>query len=194
MRSRPLAVAGALEFTPEVFPDDRGRFTSTFQGEPFAAAHGAPLFAVAQASYSTSRRDVLRGVHYNARFPGVAKYVTCPAGSALDFLVDLRLGSPTFGRHDVVRLDAEHARALYVPPGVGHAFLAETDGTVMAYLLSAPYDPTDELALSPFDPALGLPLPSGPRPVLSPRDRAARTLAEARAADALPTYQPHHGS
>ncbi|MFF7812424.1 dTDP-4-dehydrorhamnose 3,5-epimerase family protein [Streptomyces sp. NPDC007945] len=190
MRARALAVAGALEFTPTAYPDERGHFVSSFQGDAFTATHGAPLFPVAQASFSSSRRGVVRGVHFTAGPPGTAKYVTCPSGEALDIVVDIREGSPTFGRWDAVLLDQRDHRALYLPPGVGHAFVSLRDDTVMSYLLSAEYVAERELALSVLDPDLALPIPAGIDPVLSARDREAPTLAEARAAGLLPSYTP----
>ena len=97
MKVRELAVAGALEFTPNVFPDERGYFLSPFQGPAFSEATGNTHFPVAQTNHSRSKRGVVRGVHYTLTPPGCAKYVYCPKGSALDIVVDIRVGSPTFG-------------------------------------------------------------------------------------------------
>ncbi|ASO18739.1 epimerase EvaD [Actinoalloteichus hoggarensis] len=188
MKARELAVEGAFEFIPDVFPDERGEFVSHYQEAAFIAALGRPLFPVAQASQSRSRRGVLRGVHFTRTPPGCAKYVHCPQGSALDFVVDLRVGSPTFGRWDTVALDATDYRGVYFPPGVGHAFVALRDDTLISYLLSESYSPADELALSPFDPEIGLKLPAGLPLIQSERDRAAPTLSEARAAGLLPDH------
>ena len=187
MRARALEVAGAYAFTPPIFADDRGRTVTTFQETAFAGALGRPLFPVAQTLHSTSARDVVRGLHFTATPPGCAKYVTCARGAALDLLVDLRVGSPTFGRCAVVELDHESHRSVYVPVGVGHGFVALRDDTVISYLLSLEYRPDRELAVSALDPALGLPVPA--TPLLSPRDAAAPTLAEARAAGLLPDYR-----
>ncbi|MEV5574407.1 dTDP-4-dehydrorhamnose 3,5-epimerase family protein [Spirillospora sp. NPDC052269] len=189
MDVRELAVEGALEFTPRVFPDERGTFVSPFQEPAFAAAHGAPLFPVAQTSFSRSRRNVVRGVHFTATPPGCAKYVCCVQGEALDIVVDLRTGSPTFGRWDAIHLDGRDFRSVYFPVGVGHAFVALSDDTVMSYLLSESYVPENELALSVLDPDLGLPIPDGVEPMLSERDRAALSLAEAQARGLLPDYR-----
>ncbi|MFF4924020.1 dTDP-4-dehydrorhamnose 3,5-epimerase family protein [Kitasatospora sp. NPDC001261] len=189
MDVRELAVEGALEFTPRVFPDDRGEFLSGYQEADFRAATGRTLFAVRQASHSRSRSGVLRGVHYTATPPGCEKYVTCPRGRALDVVVDLRVGSPTFGRWDSVELGPDRYRAVYLPVGVGHLFLALEDDTVVSYLLSQEYVPRNELALSPFDPALALPVPEASRTLLSARDRDAPSLAEARSAGLLPDYR-----
>lgn len=186
---RELAVTGAYAFTPAVFPDDRGVFLSPYQESVFAEAVGHPLFPVGQISCSVSRAGVLRGLHYTATPPGTAKFVHCPRGRVLDMVVDVRLGSPTFGRCDTVVLDDRDRRALYLPIGVGHLFVALGEDSVMSYTLSREYVPANELALSPFDPALGLPIPDGVELLLSERDRTAPTLDEARAAGLLPDFR-----
>ncbi|MFI7613064.1 dTDP-4-keto-6-deoxy-D-glucose epimerase [Nonomuraea terrae] len=188
MKARALNVDGAFEFTPQVFPDERGLFLSPFQEAAFAEAVGRPLFRVAQSNHSRSRRGVVRGVHFTVTPPGSAKYVYCPRGRALDIVVDIRVGSPTFGRWDSVTLDQDDFRATYLPVGVGHAFVALEDDTVMSYLVSSAYVPEHELALTPLDPALGLPIPAEPAPIMSERDTAAPTLAEARVRGMLPEY------
>lgn len=188
MQIRKLKIEGAVEFTPDVFPDDRGYFLSSFEEPEFTGALGHPLFPVAQISYSLSRRGVVRGVHFTATPPGTAKYVYCPRGRVLDVLVDLRTGSPTFGQWDSADLGGADHRAVYIPVGLGHMFIVLEDDTMMNYTLSGGYVAENELAVSPLDPALGLPLPEGIDPVLSERDRDAPTLAEAQAAGLLPEY------
>ncbi|RNL86591.1 dTDP-4-dehydrorhamnose 3,5-epimerase family protein [Halostreptopolyspora alba] len=188
MESRKLAVDGALEFTPEIFPDDRGLFVAPFQEAAFTEAAGQPLFRVAQSNHSRSRRGVVRGVHYTVTPPGTAKYVYCARGEAVDIVVDIRVGSPTFGRWDVVRMDQRDFRAMYFPVGVGHAFVALSDDTVMSYMLSSAYVARNELALQALDPELGLPIPTDIDPIMSERDRVAPTFAQAQAEGLLPDY------
>ncbi|MCX2947813.1 dTDP-4-dehydrorhamnose 3,5-epimerase family protein [Lentzea sp. NEAU-D7] len=189
MEVRTLAVEGALEFSPQVFADDRGRFLSPFQETAFADAHGEPLFPVRQTNHSVSSRGVVRGIHYTATPPGCAKYVYCAAGSAIDIVVDIRVGSPTFGRWDAVLMDQNHHRTMYFPVGVGHAFVALEDNTVMSYMVSSSYVAANELALDVLDPALGLPVPQDVQPVLSERDAVAITLAQALEQGLLPDYE-----
>ncbi|MER7406708.1 dTDP-4-dehydrorhamnose 3,5-epimerase family protein [Streptomyces sp. NPDC000070] len=186
--ARALKVEGAHEFTPEVFLDHRGRFLSPYQEETFTATVGRPLFRVAQSSCSLSRRGVVRGIHYTATPPGMAKYAFCVRGAALDVVVDTRVGSPTFGQWDSVVLDDRDHRSVHLPVGVGHLFVALEDNTTVMYLLSTEYAAEREHALSPLDPALGLPIPDGPDLILSDRDKEAPTLAEAEAAGLLPQY------
>ncbi|MEV5567890.1 dTDP-4-dehydrorhamnose 3,5-epimerase family protein [Streptomyces sp. NPDC052196] len=187
MRTRELAVSGAFEFAPEVHADPRGLFVSPLQEAPFLAAVGRP-FPVAQTNHSRSARGVLRGLHFTTAPPGQAKYVHCARGRALDVVVDLRLGSPTFGLWDTVDMDEGTCRAGYYPEGVGHAFLALEDDTVMSYLVTTGYRPELEQAITPLDAELSLPWPNGIDLVLSERDRAAPGLAQATAQGLLPRY------
>ncbi|MBO0841273.1 MAG: dTDP-4-dehydrorhamnose 3,5-epimerase family protein [Sciscionella sp.] len=187
MRVRELKIPGAFEFTPTVFGDDRGLFTVPFAQDAFVEAVGHPL-RLGQTNHSVSSAGVIRGVHFADVPPGQAKYVYCPYGALLDVLVDLRVGSPTFGVHDAVRLDADEPRAIYVPEGIGHAFVALADHTVCAYLCSTGYNPAREHGVHPLDPALELPWPADIEPVLSNKDRAAPTLADAESAGLLPSY------
>lgn len=187
MQVRALAVRDAYEFTPRAFPDDRGLFVAPFQEPVFAETVGHPL-RIAQTNHSVSRKGVIRGVHFADTPPGQAKYVYCAQGALLDVVVDLRVGSPTFGMWDAVRLDSQYYRAVYLAEGLGHAFVALTDDTVMAYLCSTAYNPAAEHGLDPLDPQLGLPWPADLEPVLSDKDAAAPTLDEAAAAGLLPDY------
>jgi dTDP-4-dehydrorhamnose 3,5-epimerase len=168
--------------------DARGRFTEWYRADVLAAALGFEL-TVAQANHSVSGRGVLRGVHCAAVPPGQAKYVYCPAGRILDVVVDLRVGSPTFGGHDAVVLDSEQPRAVYLAEGLGHAFVALADGTSVTYLVSTGYSPDREFGVHPLDPALDLPWPAGVELELSAKDRAAPSLEEARAQGLLPTME-----
>lgn len=188
MRADELAVDGAVSFTPAVFPDERGLFVSPFQASVFEAAVGRPLFPIAQVSYSQSRRGVVRGLHYTVTPPGVAKYVYCPLGRVVDVVFDTRVGSPTFGKWDSVILDDRDRRSVYFPVGVAHMFVALEDRTVVTYQLSREYQPRNELALSPLDVRLGLPIPDDIVPILSERDREAPTLDQAQASGLLPVY------
>ncbi len=178
-------MSGAWLFSPPVFPDVRGLFVAPYQADAFAAAVGRPLH-VAQTNHSVSRRGVVRGVHFAAVPPGQAKYVYCPQGELLDVVVDLRLGSPTFGRHDAVRLDSRAYQAVYLAEGLGHAFTALREDTVTAYLCSTGYEPAHEHGVNPLDPELALPWPTDVTPMLSDRDAAAPTLAQARDSGLLP--------
>ena len=193
MQVRELSVPGALEVTPVQHADDRGVFLEWFREDVFRQATGHRLH-LAQANCSVSAAGTLRGIHFAQLPPSQAKFVTCVQGAALDVVVDLRVGSPTYGRWDAVLIDDRERRAVYLPEGLGHAFMALEDHTVVNYLCSAPYAPGREHGVHPLDPEIGIEWPTTGRdgtPVsalLSPKDAAAPTLAEARDAGLLPTY------
>ncbi|AGP52916.1 dTDP-4-dehydrorhamnose 3,5-epimerase family protein [Streptomyces rapamycinicus] len=188
MKVRELAVSGAYEFSPDVHRDERGAFVAHYTESAFSAAVGHPL-RLGQNHHSVSRRGAVRGVHYADVPPGQAKMVTCVSGELIDVVVDLRVGSPTFGRWDSVRLDPVSYRAVYLAEGLGHAFIALRDDTVAAYLNSEEYNPGAEHEIDPFDPALGLPWPRDLEYLVSERDRNAPGLAEAERAGLLPSYE-----
>lgn len=182
MKIRPLSIAGAWEVTPQQHGDPRGVFLEWYRHDRLAEAVGHRL-ELAQANVSVSARGVVRGIHYADVPPGQAKYVTCASGAVLDVVVDLRVGSPTFGRWEAVRLDDVDRRAVYLTEGLGHGFCALTDGATVVYLCSTTYNPAAEHSVHPLDAALGIEWPvESPR--LSARDAAAPPLAEAP----LPEY------
>ncbi|MEU6793945.1 dTDP-4-dehydrorhamnose 3,5-epimerase [Nonomuraea wenchangensis] len=178
-----LSIDGSWLFTPRVHADPRGAFL-----EAFKAAELPHPFGVAQVNCSVSRAGVLRGVHFADVPPGQAKYVTCVSGAVLDVVVDLRAGSPTFGRWESAVLDDETRRAMLVAEGLGHAFMALSEQATVVYLCSATYNPAGEHGVDPLDPDLGIAWPAGLEPVLSDQDAAAPSLAEALASGLLPDY------
>lgn len=184
---RPLRIPDAYEFRPAVFPDDRGVFVAPFQATALAEMLGYRL-PLAQVNHSVSRRGTVRGVHFADTPPGQAKYVYCSRGSLLDVVVDVRVGSPSFGQFDAVPLDSAEFRAVYLAEGLGHAFVALEDDTAMTYLCSTGYAPAREHGVTPLDRQLDLPWPAGLPLVLSAKDSGAPTLAEARERDLLPSF------
>ena len=187
MEVTELKVPGAWSFTPRQFPDPRGVFLEWFKAAVVEDAIGHRL-ALAQANHSVSTRGTLRGVHFADVPPGQAKYVYCTRGAVLDVIVDIRVGSPTFGVSDAVRLDEQDRRGVYLSEGLGHAFLALTDDANVTYLCSEPYHPTGEHGLHPLDPDLALDWPADIEPLLSDKDAAAPTMAEAEQQGLLPSY------
>ena len=185
---RQLGVPGAWVHEPKVFTDDRGGFHEWFRGGEFAEATGRPL-RLAQANHSVSVRGTVRGVHFADVPPGQAKYVSCVRGAVLDVVVDLRVGSPTFGTWEGVRLDDVNHTALFVSEGLGHAFMALTDDATVVYLCSEGYAPAREHAIDPLDPELGIRWPEVPRLLLSDKDAQAPSLSEARERGLLPSYE-----
>ncbi|HEX2286463.1 MAG TPA: dTDP-4-dehydrorhamnose 3,5-epimerase [Mycobacterium sp.] len=189
MKVRELAVPGAWEITPQLHADARGLFYEWFTDAEFTAFAGHRL-DLRQANCSVSSAGVLRGLHFAQLPPSQAKYVTCLRGSVFDVVVDIRVGSPTFGRWDAVRLDDRTRRSIYISEGLGHAFLALEDDSTVMYLCSAGYDPSREHTINALDPALGIawPVVDG-EPIMSERDWDAPTLEEVRAEGLLPTWE-----
>ncbi|MCW6009167.1 dTDP-4-dehydrorhamnose 3,5-epimerase family protein [Micromonospora sp. CPCC 205371] len=183
MKINQLGIDGAWEITPQQHGDPRGLFLEWYRADKLAEAVGHPL-GLAQANMSVSARGVVRGIHFADTPPGQAKYVTCPRGAVLDVIVDLRAGSPTFGRWEAVRLDDVDRKAVYIAEGLGHGFCALTDDATLAYLCSTTYNPAAEHTVHPL--SLGIDWPVA-EPQLSARDAAAPPLADAF--HLLPRYE-----
>ncbi|GAA3711867.1 dTDP-4-dehydrorhamnose 3,5-epimerase [Terrabacter ginsenosidimutans] len=187
MDIRPLRIDGAFEITPRQFPDDRGVFAEGFRADRLAEAIGHEM-QVRQTNISVSSAGALRGIHFADVPPSQAKYVTATSGVFVDYVIDLRVGSPTFGQWDSVVLDTVGRRAVYLSEGLGHALACVEDGTAV-YLCSEVFNPDGERGLTPLDPRIALELPEGFEPILSPKDAAAPTLDEALEAGILPTLE-----
>lgn len=193
MDIKELGIEGAWVVTPRVHDDDRGAFLEWFRGDRFEEAAGH-RFDLRQANCSVSSAGTVRGIHLAELPPSQAKYVTCLAGAVLDVVVDVRVGSPTYGRWEAVELDDVSRRAVYLSEGLGHAFMALEDNTVVAYLCSAPYAPDREHVVHPLDPAVGIAWPRVGRtgatlePLLSDRDAAAPSLAAVAELGVLADY------
>jgi len=191
MKTRPLSIEGAFEVTPTLHHDSRGTSLEWFRWDKLTDAVGHPLNLV-QGNVSVSAKGVVRGIHFVTVPVGQAKYVSCLRGAILDAIVDVRVGSPTFGRYELVQLDDVDRKAVYLAEGLGHGICALTDDATLTYLCSSTYDPATERGVHPLDPALGIPWPvktPTDTPILSPRDSAAPTLAEAQDRGDLPDYQ-----
>jgi dTDP-4-dehydrorhamnose 3,5-epimerase len=186
-------IAGAFSVTPEQHRDDRGAFLEWFRSDRFVEQTGH-RFSIAQANCSVSAAGTIRGIHFAQLPPSQAKYVACPSGAILDVVIDVRVGSPTFGQWDAVLLDDQDRKALYLAEGLGHAFIALQDGTVVNYLCSAPYAPGREHGVHPLDPTIGIDWPTVGRDgsplthALSPKDDQAPPLADLVDSGLLPTY------
>ena len=183
----PGAIEGVWLFTPILRGDDRGVFLESFKDSLFTEATGH-RFDLKQMNISVSKQGTVRGIHFADVPPGQAKYVQCFDGRILDVVVDIRVGSPTFGQWEAVELDAQTRQGLYIAEGLGHAFCALTESVTVGYLCSEPYAPTREHGIHPLDADLALPWPDGPASVLSPKDAAAPSLTEAVETGLLPRY------
>jgi dTDP-4-dehydrorhamnose 3,5-epimerase len=186
---RELSVPDAYEITPKQFADDRGVFLEWYRFDRLEAAVGHPL-DLKQANTSVSRRGSVRGIHFADLPPSQAKYVTATRGAVLDYVVDIRVGSPTFGTWDSVLLDDTDRRAIYVGEGLGHCFVALTDDATVSYLVTDVYNPTREHGINPLDPEIALRFPDeAGELLLSPKDTDAPGLAEAAESGLLPTWE-----
>ena len=184
----PLGIPGAYHVRNVVHADDRGEFVEWFRVDKMEAATGY-RFPVSQANLSRSAKGVVRGIHFADVPPGQAKLVTCLSGAIRDVIVDIRVGSPTFGTWEAVDLDSASRDAVLLPVGVGHAFVAKDDNTLVAYLVSDVYTPHAEHGIHPLDSDLAIDFGFGnDELLLSPKDQDAPTLAEAKNHGLLPTF------
>lgn len=183
MRFAATSLPGFTVIHPTVHADERGFFVETFRVDALrdAGIHETWI----QDNHARSQRGVLRGMHF-AVDPGQAKLVRCARGRVFDVVVDVRPGSPTFGRWEGVELDDEKGLQVYVPVGFAHGYLVLSEIADVVYKCSAYYDGSKERGIAWDDPAVGIAWPEGPKTV-SERDSRARPLAEV--ADELPfTY------
>ena len=178
------AIPGVLIVEPKVFGDVRGFFLELYQSDRYGGSGIAPRFV--QDNLSRSAKGVLRGLHIqNPRPQG--KLVSVLRGSALDVAVDVRAGSPTYGRHVAVELNGENRRQLWVPRGLAHGFVVRSESADFFYKCDEFYSPADEIVLRWDDPALGIDWGCA-APQVSARDSQGGTLAEL--AGRLPAYEP----
>src|ERR1700722_15784829 len=184
----PTSIGGAWTFTPAVHRDDRGYFLEWFRAGELSETIGY-WPETAQANWSVSRRGGIRGVHFASVPPGQAKYVTCVSGAILDVIVDIRVGSPGYGRWAAVGLNDETRCAVFVTEGLGHSFITLSDEATVLYLCSTPYAPGREHGVHPLDPDLAIAWPDDVPVILSDKDAAAPSLEEARRAGLLPQYR-----
>lgn len=174
MKVEATPLADVVLLAPEVHADARGTLIEAWRDARYAALG---IGGFAQRNLSTSRRGVVRGLHYQRTRPQ-GKLVTVAHGAIYDVVVDLRRDSPTFRRWWAIELTAVSARQLWIPPGCAHGFQALTVDAVVAYDLTAVYDPTDEAAVRWDDPMLDIGWPIAPA-IVSARDNAAPSLAAA---------------
>lgn len=186
MNVTELSIPGAYVLDSAVWGDERGFFREWFK-RPDLDALGIS-FAIEQANLSMSRRGVLRGLHYSLAPEGQAKLVTCAYGELDDVIVDVRVGSPAFGRVEIVRLAANEERSVLLPAGAAHGFCVRSEHAALSYLLSSPFNPTMELEINPFDETLDIPWGLKDAAVMSEKDANAPSLDDRIASGQLPTY------
>lgn len=177
MRMRDAGIEGAWVFTPTQHHDERGTFLESYTASALRESTGREL-TLAQFNVSVSVRGVIRGIHAARTPPGQAKYVQCLAGQIVDVVVDIRPESTTFGQHVAIPLDDRDREAVFISEGLGHAFCVLSPTATVAYATSTPYDPDAEFGINPLDPDLAIAWPTDVPLILSPKDRAAPSLAD----------------
>lgn len=187
MQFRELSVKNAFEVIPQQHLDDRGLFLEQLRVDHLAQYLGH-IFDVKQVNTSVSHKGVVRGIHYADVPPGQAKYVTVPQGSVLDFVVDIRVGSPTFGHWDSLEINSEIRNAVYIGEGLGHAFVALEENTVVTYLVSEVFNPSAEHGINPLDSTLGLCFPEELDLRFSPKDTLAPDFETSLDLGLLPVF------
>jgi dTDP-4-dehydrorhamnose 3,5-epimerase len=185
---RELSIPDSYEITPKQFGDDRGVFLEWYRFDKLAEEIGHSI-DLAQANTSVSKKGVVRGIHFADIPPSQAKYVTATHGAVLDYVIDIRVGSPTFGKWDSVLLDDVDRRGIYLAEGLGHAFVALTDDATVSYLVTSTFAAEREHGINPLDPEIALEFPEAAgNLLLSPKDTDAPGLAEAAASGLLPSW------
>lgn len=186
MNVTELSIAGAYLIESPVWGDDRGYFREWFKESDLDAA--GVSFPIQQANLSMSRRGVIRGLHYSLAPGGQAKLVTCAYGEVVDVIVDIRVGSPTFGKFETVHLAANEERSVLVPAGAAHGFCVTSEVAALTYLLTSPFNAELELEINPFDESIGIEWPLTGEPIVSAKDAQAPTLADRLREGQLPQH------
>jgi len=181
------SLPGLFVLESPVWGDERGFFREWFKLPDLELA--GVRFSAQQANLSSSTRDVVRGLHYSLAPEGQAKVVTCVEGEIDDVIVDIRLGSPTFGRFEVVTLRAHEGRSVLLPRGVAHGFVVTSPTATLTYLLSSPYNPALEHGIHPFDTEINVPWALTGDAILSEKDADAPSFADQREANRLPVFE-----
>lgn len=184
MRVTPIAIHGVLFLEPSVISDYRGCFTETYHQQRYAEAGITEHFV--QDNCSRSVRNTVRGLHFQEP-QAQGKLVMALEGTVYDVVVDIRKGSPTFGKWYGIELSGKNLYQLYIPPGCAHGFCVTSETATFLYKCTAYYSPRNERGILWNDPALGIHWPIS-EALLSPKDQACRPLKEMEAE--LPSYQP----
>ena len=179
MNAQSTAIEGVFVLEPKVFGDARGFFMESYNRRAFREATGLDIDFV-QDNHSRSRKGVLRGLHYQIQQPQ-GKLVRVTSGAVFDVAVDIRRGSPTFGRWVGVELSADNHRQLWVPPGMAHGFVVLSESADFLYKTTDYYAPQFERSIAWNDPTIGIdwPLAPGQPPRVAAKDEAAPVLAQA---------------
>ena len=186
MKATPLSINGSWKIDFQRFDDNRGYFYESFKDEDFKSQIGRN-FVIKQTNTSSSSKGSVRGIHYALVPPSQAKLVQCQRGSIKDYVIDIRVGSPTFGKFEEIELNENSASAVFIEEGLAHAFVALENQTVVTYYVTEKYNPEREKGINPFDKTLNVKWPEIEL-VLSEKDKQAITLEEAKNQGLLPSF------
>ena len=182
MKVTPTAIPEVLILEPRVFGDERGFFFESFNQKAFDEAVGRHVEFV-QDNHSRSAKGVLRGLHYQLPPHAQGKLVRVTSGRVFDVAVDVRRGSPSFGKWVGVELSAENHRQLWLPEGIAHGFIVLSDSADFLYKTTNYYTPAAERCIRWDDPALGIAWPAAAAPTLSAKDMQGLLLTAAQVFD-----------
>ena len=185
MKATPLSIDGSWKIEFQKFDDNRGFFYESFKEEDFKNLIGRNL-NIKQTNTSSSSKGSVRGIHFALVPPSQAKLVQCQRGSIKDYVIDIRVGSPTFGRFEEIELNENSASAIFIEEGLAHAFVALENQTVVTYFVTEKYNPEREKGINPFDKTLNVKWPDIEL-ILSEKDKQAISLEEAKSQGLLPT-------
>jgi len=186
MKTTPLSIDGSWKIDFQRFDDNRGYFYESFKEEDFKT-HIGRNFKIKQTNTSSSSKGSVRGIHFAMLPPSQAKLVQCQRGSIRDYVIDIRVGSPTFGKFEVVELSENSASAVFIEEGLAHAFVALENHTVVTYYVNEKYNPEREKGINPFDKTLNVKWPDLEL-IISEKDKQAISLDESKALGLLPNY------
>ena len=186
MKATPLSINGSWKIDFQRFDDNRGYFYESFKDEDFKSQIGRN-FVIKQTNTSSSSKGSVRGIHYALVPPSQAKLVQCQRGSIKDYVIDIRVGSPTFGQFEEIELNENSASAVFIEEGLAHTFVALENQTVVTYYVTEKYNPDREKGINPFDKTLNVKWPEIEL-VLSEKDKQAITLEEAKNQGLLPSF------
>jgi dTDP-4-dehydrorhamnose 3,5-epimerase len=186
MKAHPLKISGSWKIEFQKFDDNRGFFYESFKEEDFKNQIGRNL-NIKQTNTSSSSRGSVRGIHYALVPPSQAKLVQCQRGSIKDYVIDIRVGSPTFGQFEEIELNENSVSAVFIEEGLAHAFVALENQTVVTYFVTEKYNPEREKGINPFDKTLNVKWPDIEL-ILSEKDKQAISLEESKNQGLLPTF------